>query len=561
MSNALKFGFITILGILSAAAQPTIGGVVNAASYAQALQIASKPVGNNLIAQGSMFVIFGSGMGPAALTSAPAFPLTSTLSGTTVNVSANGQTVGAYVVYTSAGQIAAILPSTTPLGNASVTVTYNNQTSASYPISVVASGFGVFTQDSQGDGPAAVQIFTSPTASSFMGLTNSAESGDTLVIYGTGLGAISVADNTPPGAVAAGSNVTINIAGQTTTATYAGRSPNFPGLDQVNFVIPANVPAGCYIPAEITASGQPSNLFYLSIGSGSRTCTHPLGIPAASLAKLDAGSTANVGLFLMLTAVELGVPAQGTGGAFIKVNANEAFQLTNRVLYSFGGAPYPVASGSCAVLDSYNPTASFAVPDFSQVGGQELNAGAGLTISGSNGNSQGILHQDTGGYLAVFFATLGKGTWMLSGTGGPDVGAFTATTSLPDDLTWTNAGNFSSVPRGAVTVTWTGGNLNAQSLVTIFGSDVVVNPTDPSKNRGKVFYCNAPASAGQFVVPASVIMQMPQAANTAAGEMASGTLGISSGAGSPFNAPLMAGTLDAGYFAYGEAQTLTVTYQ
>ena len=566
MSSLSRFAFAALCCVVPAVAQPVIGGIVNAGSYAQAIQDSSnKPVGNNLVAQGAIFVIFGKNMGPASLVAPSGLPLPTSLpdsNGTSVTVSSGGQNISAFMVYSSAGQVAAILPSNTPVGAANVTVTYNGQTSAPYKISVVKSGVGVFTRNSQGTGPAIAQIAKSATDVTLNSLTNSAQPGDTMVIYATGLGAISGADNVAPGVVAAGTNVSVNIAGQSVPALYAGRSPNFPGLDQINFQVPANVAQGCYIPAEITASGQPSNLFYLSIASGSRTCTHPLGLPADALARLDAGGTANVGHFLMLRAIVSGVPAEGVGGVFDAVDANAAFQLTNRILFAFGGSNYQVASGSCAVLDSFDPGATFSVPDFSQVGGKELNAGAGLTVSGSNGNSQGILHNDTGGYLGVFFSTLGAGTWTVKGTGGSDVGAFTATTSLPDNLVWTNAGNFASVPRGDITVTWTGGNLNAQSLVTISGSSVIVNPTDPSKNRGKLFYCNAPASAGKFVVPASVIQQMPSSTpDTAAGEVAFGTLGINTGGGSAFTAPLTSGKLDAGYLAYGEAHTLQVKYQ
>src|SRR5436305_1288699 len=111
------------------------------------------------------------------------------------------------------------------------------------PALAVKSARGVFTRNSQGSGPAIAQVFRSATDLPLNSLTNSAQTGNTLIVYGTGLGAISGPDNTRPGAVPVGSNVTINIAGLTTTATYAGRSPDFPGLDQVNFTIPANVPA------------------------------------------------------------------------------------------------------------------------------------------------------------------------------------------------------------------------------------------------------------------------------------------------------------------------------
>src|SRR4030081_164536 len=112
-------------------AQPSINkdGVVNGASYAGPASSGA----NTLIAPGSIFVIFGKGMGPASLVSAGALPLLTSLpdaNGTSIKVATGTTTVNAFMVYTSATQVAAILPSNTPVGVANVTVTYAGQTSA-----------------------------------------------------------------------------------------------------------------------------------------------------------------------------------------------------------------------------------------------------------------------------------------------------------------------------------------------------------------------------------------------------------------------------------------------
>jgi uncharacterized protein (TIGR03437 family) len=46
------------------------------------------------------------------------------------------------MIYTSAGQVAAIMPSTTPAGNGTLTLTFNGN-SGSTPIQVLATGFGI----------------------------------------------------------------------------------------------------------------------------------------------------------------------------------------------------------------------------------------------------------------------------------------------------------------------------------------------------------------------------------------------------------------------------------
>lgn len=568
MSSALKLILPALYSVVAAFAQPSIGGILNNASYTKPpLDAKNKPIGNSLIAQGSYFAIFGQNLGPAVLVQANGLPYPTTLpaaSGTSVSISSGGKTVSAYVYQSSAGQVAAILPSNTPVGTAMVTVTYNGQTSAAAIISVVRSGLGIFTANQGGTGlPSAYVYHGNGGAQENLDLTNSAQPGDTVVVVGTGLGAISGPDNVAPGVVSVGTNVTVNIAGVAVPPLYAGRSPQFPGEDQINFKLPANVPTGCYIPAEITASGQPSNLFYLPIAtSGSATCTHPFGLSAASLATLDSGGTINIGLFQLLRAVELGVSAEGAGGLFDNADANTVFQMYARIVFAFGGTNFPVAPGACIVMDTTTPFVAPSVPNLAALGGTELNAGGAVTVMGTGPmGTTGVLRLSTGGYETVFFGILGQGQTTLSGAGGPAVGAFKASTTLPANLVWTNVGNLSKPPRSGVTVSWSGGSVNTESLVTVFGSSVVINPTDPSMNRGKQFFCNAPASAGMFMVPANILQQLPSGAGLASGEEAFGALGINTGGGATFTAPLTKGTLDGGYLAFGEAHSVSVTYQ
>src|SRR5258708_10401894 len=131
------------LGLISSAlGQPVIFGIVSNASYAQAPNDSlANPIGHNIIAQGSIFAVFGTGMGPATLTYA-SLPLPTSLpdaNGTSITVTGGGKAVSAYLVYTSAGQLAAILPSTAPVRDATVTETDSGKTSAAATITVVKS--------------------------------------------------------------------------------------------------------------------------------------------------------------------------------------------------------------------------------------------------------------------------------------------------------------------------------------------------------------------------------------------------------------------------------------
>src|SRR5947207_3297285 len=118
-------GVLIVALAMPAAAAPQIGAILNAASYA----LPGLP--NSGIAPGSMFVVFGTGLGPAALQQASGFPLPATLGGTSMRVIAGTTVVDAIMVYTSATQVAAILPSSAPAGIGLLAVTYQGRTSQS----------------------------------------------------------------------------------------------------------------------------------------------------------------------------------------------------------------------------------------------------------------------------------------------------------------------------------------------------------------------------------------------------------------------------------------------
>ena len=146
----MKWICLTLAAAAALSAQtPVVSLVVNAASNL----VPGLP--NSGIATGSMFIVYGSNLGPAALTAISAYPLNPVLAGTAVRVTVAGRTVDALPYYTSANQLAAILPSTTPVGEGTITVSYNNAVSAASPITVVGGNVGMYTVNSQGTGDAA----------------------------------------------------------------------------------------------------------------------------------------------------------------------------------------------------------------------------------------------------------------------------------------------------------------------------------------------------------------------------------------------------------------------
>src|SRR5205809_5786301 len=94
----------------TASAQFTITGVVNAGSRLPRTSTSSG------IAQGSLFVVSGRGIGPADFLQAN-FPLPTTagLGGVTIQAAVEGATVDAIMVYVAPNEVAALLPSQTPI--------------------------------------------------------------------------------------------------------------------------------------------------------------------------------------------------------------------------------------------------------------------------------------------------------------------------------------------------------------------------------------------------------------------------------------------------------------
>ena len=282
-----------LVAIGSAWAQPTLTGVTNAANYSAG------------IAQGSIFVAFGTNMGPASIVQASAFPVPTTLAGTSMRFTpvAGGTFYDALIAYTLAGQIAGIVPSQTPVGNYNVTVTYNNSTSAPLRVAVVSRNFALVSLAGSGTGPAVIQNFVANAAVLPINqFTAPARPGQTLILYGTGMGPIAARDDQPPGLqdLKGPTSLRVFIGDVEIDPIYAGRSPGSPGLDQINLTLPANVTLGCTVPLRIRVAGAFTNsTTTVSIApEGASICTHPL-YSADALRRLDARGTLTYGSFAL----------------------------------------------------------------------------------------------------------------------------------------------------------------------------------------------------------------------------------------------------------------------
>ena len=504
------------------AQQPNAAGAVNSASFARS------ELPNGSLAQGSIFSVFGSNMGPAALAQSNTFPLPTELAGTSVKVTVGGTTLDCIMLWTIAGQLAVILPSNTPVGDGTLTVTFNGQTSPLLPIRVVPHSFGIYALNQGGSGPG---IFTDPLAvpppPNHNTVLNSAGPGTFWDIWGTGLGAVNgaEAEGPLPGDLA-GVDVQVLVGGIPATILYRGRSGCCAGLDQIRFVVPESVD-GCYVPVVVVVEGVPSNFTTISVSQSGAACSSGSGgFTAAELETAQRNGGLKVGnVSLARTSISFSGPFPAQTFE-IKTDTASAsfwdFNLNQLVMSQGVGGISTI--GACTVFQIQGANVQSVDP----VRPAGLDAGSSLTLMGPMGTKQ-IQRIDVGVYSASLsgsfpgFLTAGPkalaaesvnqslpgylepGTYTVSGPGGSDVGPFTASLEVPEALNWTNRDAITSVPRSSnLAINWAGGGQNG--TVQIFGSSVVAADETAS---GAVFFCREDVSAGSFSVPSAVLSSLP----------------------------------------------------
>ncbi len=567
-------GMIAI-GIAQAQKPPMItGGPVNAASYISA----GLPGAGT--AQGSMFILFGQGLGPLLQANASSFPLPTNLADTSIRIKVGATTVDAIMLYTGSSQVAAILPSKAPIGDGTLSLTFGNQTSNTVPIHVVASSFGTFTRNSAGSGPGILFNFNTQTDQPVNSLVVAAHPGQVLTLWGTGLGPVS--GNEAAGPLAGNLDVPVDVyVGNTRVdATYKGRSGCCAGIDQIVFAVPSGV-AGCYVSVGVRAGGVTSNIATIAITPSGAVCSDPGGFSVTDLQKLQGITNVSVGeVVLNRISVKLSAPGLGTlQGNVDQVNTNfRRFSSVDTLaaqLGSVGGLDGLPSLGSCTA--SQFPFASLF--DAFLLGGRDpvpslsLDAGSALNLNGPRG-AKPILRQGVakaysygpttmlgGGVPGILDSGapeyLVPGDYTVdNGGGGADVGAFRATLTIPaSPLNWTNQDALNNISRTQdLTITWSGGAPGG--TVAIFGA-----AADPTQAIGAEFICAAPTEAGSFTVPAYVVSELP-ASGLAAGlpvKVPVGFLSIATTLPQPTR--FQPTGIDVGFFNWGLVLTKNVNFQ
>ena len=239
---------ITVRQNSGTAPRLTAGGIVHSASY--------QPGG---VSPGEIVTIYGEELGPSSLTTA-----TLEADGLTVSKSLAGTRilfdgVAAPIVYTSRGQVSAIVPyAVAGKSTVSVTAEYLGARSSPVTLRILSAVPALYSLDSSGSGPGAVLNQD--------GLLNSAANpavvGQVVILYGTGEGLttpLQADGQLTPGVEPLPrprQRVTVTMGGVECPVLYAGAPPGLvAGALQINVQLAAGVPAGESVPV-VLAVGE-----------------------------------------------------------------------------------------------------------------------------------------------------------------------------------------------------------------------------------------------------------------------------------------------------------------
>ena len=523
MRQQLLLSFLTIGSAITWAAGPVISDVVNYGS-----RIGSGLPGSG-IAQGAVLAVTGAGLGPAqALQATFPLPTSDGLGGVTVTVTSGTSTANAIMVAVSATEVDAILPSSTPLGAATVTVSFGGAT-ISKPITVVASAFGIF----QGAGIYNVNADGSVSTNSTY---QSAQPGQTIMINGTGLGAIP-SDETQSGATDVPSaTVAVWVGTQPATVVSSGRGsccsgidPNFripqgiAAWDVLTFTLPAGV-TGCQVPIAVQSGGFVSNFITISVATNGGTCPQAMQFNGGN--PVFVSGPIKVGLVNMTRVVT----NLNVGAAAVNNISDSATAIFTAADVGPNQVPLPSYTnalksevGTCTVFaSSFDRSVVLPTPPPSgQTPPPPLDAGPLLTITNAK-FTQGMPNKN-GVYSATTVTSsiqiaptppivsggpdfIVPGPYGLSnGGGGADIGPFKATLSNPAAVKWESTAQNATIDRSqGMTVKWSGGDPGGVLAITGFSTS-----TQGTVILVGSFYCYANISDGQFTVPSFITQPMP----------------------------------------------------
>jgi uncharacterized protein (TIGR03437 family) len=499
---------------------------------AQTISVGNAASGASQVAPGSLIRIFWSPLNDVG-------PPVSPTASVGLRPQGSEQVFGAQVINSQlSSEILAVVPDEVPLGPTDVLLTINTVSFPPATVSVVPAAIGIFTEFGISFGPAVAQNISNGAAQ-LNQLTSPALPGQYVTLWTTGLGGF----RTP--------NVIISLADETFRPSFAGPAPGLPGVDQINFVVPADASVGCYIPVTVTAGNTTSNSATLSVAAASRACVHPLRLTAEQLQTLDQGGAIFVGSINFNAVVNSLGPsmagdtrAENFNADFRPRGAEEIFLLSPEFeMNSVAISSCSLSGPASAVINAIaNANGNVAGPSITLTGPSNQTADVPASILGYQFSPPSPPAAATAADLPPPF--FGPGPWQVTAPGGDTVGPFQQVYTLPPQVRWTNRESLTTFTRDRdLPIIW-----NPQG----YAADDVISVLLSSGSTG--MFCTAGAQEGSLALPASLLEQV-----------ATGTgflqLNIGSRQRLLFNLPLTGGGTAIGLVSYSFNDVLAVTIQ
>ena len=244
-------------GALSGAVSAPAPAATTPTVTAQGVVHAASNQGGVPIAPGGLITVYGVNLADGVGQS-NGLPLPQQLNGTQVLL--GNQPLP--ILYTSTGQLNVQVPYTVPVNTQyQLTVQHGNTLSVPQSLVVAQAQPGVFTVNQQGTGQGSIVKSDQVTLAQ---PGTPAAVGETIVIYCTGLGAVtpavkegSPAPTSPPLSTTV-NPVTVTIGGKAAQVLFSGLTPGYAGLYQVNAVVPSGTTSGDAVPVVLSVAGQTS---------------------------------------------------------------------------------------------------------------------------------------------------------------------------------------------------------------------------------------------------------------------------------------------------------------
>ncbi len=175
------------------------------------------------------------------------------------------------LLFVNPKQLNAFVPFTvTPNTLQQLIIERGSTVSIPFKIKVADAFPGIYTSNQTGSGQGTVVFAGTQVLAGPISVGRPAHRGDRLEIYATGLGLVanSPADGQTASTTAISATVnpvTVTISGVPTPAQFAGLTPGFVGLYQINVQVPDDVQTGGSIPLSLTVAGKESNTVTIAI--------------------------------------------------------------------------------------------------------------------------------------------------------------------------------------------------------------------------------------------------------------------------------------------------------